>query len=268
MKNTLRSLILGLVIVLALTMPGFAQTSLTTTTLSSAVTSASQTVLSLTAVTGITGGSSILYLTPGLEAMDVVSVSGTTVTVRRGTQGTRGVPHAANTVVWVANTPNRFVQQAPRGACTQSTDQDFAPLIHLPTGDLYNCGPRITLAEAVLGPTGTTPVAGYWERVNLGGFLSNLPYVNPPNAAFTATLAHTVIDFNSATTTRVLTLPSVTGIFGKVLIVKNNSTTVTADITITAPNGQYIGVAGTSTLTLGDRDGVRLISVNGGWNTF
>ena len=88
------------------------------------------------------------------------------------------------------------------------------------------------------------------------------------SAAFTATLAHTIIDFNSMTATRILTLPNVTGIFGKLLIIKNNTGAAAADITVTAPNGQYISSPGTATLTVADRDGVNLISVGGGWNTF
>lgn len=270
MKTTMfRNLILGLVLALMLSVSAFAQTDLTTTTLAGAVTNNSQTTFSLTSVTGITANQSILFLTPGLEAADVTAVSGTFVTVRRGTQGTRAVTHAVNTVVWVANTPNRFTQQAPRGSCTRASSQDFSPMIHLPTGDLYNCNPQVTFAAVTAGnATATAAASGYWERANLGGFLPNLPYVNPTNAAFTASLAHTIIDFNSMTATRVLTLPSVTGIVGKVLIIKNNSGSGTADITVTAPNGQYISSPGTATLTVGDRAGANLISVGGGWNTF
>ena len=119
---------LSLLAFLVFPMFSVAQTALTKTTLSGAVT-LSQTSFQVASATGIVapnafGGPS---QTAGLnttlvvdnESMTVEAVSGTIVTVVRGANGTKAVSHSAAAVVWVGN-PNAFLSSIPQGTCTPS----------------------------------------------------------------------------------------------------------------------------------------------------
>ena len=103
-----------------------AQTAMTSTTLSGAVTK-SQNTIPVASATGIVapnpfGGPA---QTPGLgtvilidnELMYVESVNGTTITVQRGAGGTKQTSHNSGAVVWVGS-PNSFLTTDPVGPCT------------------------------------------------------------------------------------------------------------------------------------------------------
>lgn len=122
-----------------------AQTSLTTTTLSSAVTD-STTVWAVASATGIDAGD---YLFVDREAARVLAVNGTNITVQRGFAGTVGRAHGASQTVYVG-APDNFYQSEVAGACTAANEL-YTPRIVLPTGNIYQC-------------TGSTAGA-YWQEI-------------------------------------------------------------------------------------------------------
>lgn len=112
-----------------------AQTTVTSTTLSAAVTATADT-LSVTSATGFDAGDIVVI---DREAMTVRAVSGTLVTVTRGTQGTAARAHASNAIVYVG-APNNFYADhvVPGSTCTASAER-YLPRIVLPAGYLYQC---------------------------------------------------------------------------------------------------------------------------------
>ena len=136
MKSILKlSLLVALTALLAL-----GQTSLTSTTFSSAV-AAGDEYVNLTSATGVTGrgsGATILY--SGQEAMEVISISSTRARVQRGIAGSRQHAHASGATVYVG-APGAFANIAPPlgGACTAGTNQGYSPMIVVPTGRHYEC---------------------------------------------------------------------------------------------------------------------------------
>lgn len=132
-----KTLFAGLLAVLLFAMPALAQTTTNQTTFSAAV-AREDTTVPVTAAGTIAAGH-ILYA--DREAMRVASISGTTVTVRRGQEGTTAVAHASGAVVFsgpasagpfLASTSNK------QGSCTSSAE-GYLPQIHIATGDLYAC---------------------------------------------------------------------------------------------------------------------------------
>jgi hypothetical protein len=122
--------------------PLSAQTYLTTTTLASAVSSASADSVSLTSATGVAAGG-VIYV--DREAMGVLSVSGTTVRVTRGQLGTKGATHASGADVIIVPAaalqgPLAAVGQSdpPYGSCVTSNYR-YLPIINVVTGDVWSC---------------------------------------------------------------------------------------------------------------------------------
>ena len=267
-----RYLILGLALLAAAPilapLPAYAQTSVTTTILSTAATESS-TVMVVASATSITANQSVLYI--DREAMRVIAVSGTSISVRRGTDGTKAVAHRINSLIWVGATPDVFVQADPSGACTQSTDQAYQPLINTLNGNIWNCQNVFSNVDAV-GSTGSTlaPTAsltnGIWSRVNDIGTGFSLPYRTVANAAYTASYGDFVIDYNSATAGRTVTLPAITGVYGKVYVIKNNVNN--QNITVATTASQWIVTVGTTTAVVTPGDARWFISSGGGWTTF
>lgn len=133
MKNTFFASVAALLLAVALfAVPSAsAQTVLTQTTLSAAVTSTSATFVTVASATGITANSTVLYVADGLgELMFVNSVNGTTIGVTRGANGSPAAStHASGAIVFVAP-PNAVVSQPPTGSCTRS-NQLYLPVIAL-----------------------------------------------------------------------------------------------------------------------------------------
>lgn len=154
MKTTMKTLKKAvLALLFALTpMLAFAQANtLTQTTLSAAITS-SQTVFNVASATGITaatgapGTSTTLYVqdTSGAgEAMTVVAVSSTTVTVARGSSGTVARGHVSGAMV-LAGRPNWFYVKDPGGSCT-TANLLVTPFVNILTGRQWLCS-TITLS--------------------------------------------------------------------------------------------------------------------------
>lgn len=117
-----------------------AQATVTETTLSAAITADGRSqLLSVTSATSFAVGSVVQV---DNEAMDITAVSGTTITVRRGTQGTRIFAHASGAVARVG-LPSYFSTVTPAGVCT-STAEVALPRIVLPANgkpgiDVFQC---------------------------------------------------------------------------------------------------------------------------------
>lgn len=114
-----------------------AQTTITSTTLSSAVNATTDRVV-VASATGLAAGS-CLYVDG--EKMSIRSVSSTTATVIRGFEGglTAAVRHASGEIVWVG-TCDRFAtyDQVSGAACTAS-DARYTPHINTQTGRVFDC---------------------------------------------------------------------------------------------------------------------------------
>jgi hypothetical protein len=145
-----RKFIASLSVVLGLAGAAFAQTALTSTTLSTATDNKQVTVVvasatgfnapGLAQAKGGVGGMSTANLTVlyvDREVMDIVAVSSTTITVRRGTQGTAATAHASGATVRVGPASN-FALADPVGTCTR-TLVPYVPVINVKTGEGFDC---------------------------------------------------------------------------------------------------------------------------------
>lgn len=158
MKNlfTLRNFRLALVAYIALEVVsgyvGFfsggellaAQTILTQTTLSSAVADSSTRFFVVASATGISAPSTSditkqTFLYVDRELVDVEAVSGTTITVRRGSGGSAAAPHAKSALVFVipAYLSTSF-GIVPQGSCTRANEL-LLPRIHAQDGVISDC---------------------------------------------------------------------------------------------------------------------------------
>jgi hypothetical protein len=196
------------------------------------------------------------------EWMKINTLNTTTnqMCVQRGKSPTRAGVHATGSIVFVGPAgPSPFVLGAPVtnvpgptddkgqfGTCT-STNYLYLPLINVTNGSVLNC---LTSARG-----------GKWINYSFKQWTSGHPTTNIVDAAYTATLADEFINYNSLTNTRILTLPSITGVLGKTIVVVNGGLT-SQTITITPVNNQTIGPAAATTLALAGPGNVsRLVSV-------
>ena len=100
------------------------------------------------------------------------------------------------------------------------------------------------------------------------------------SAAYTAGLYDSYVEMTSMTAGRTVTLPSVTGILGKLIVVKHSAGAQT--LTIQGANGQFVTTLGTLSTTVTHDNNLKLIStsltafsgtgvaglVSWGWTTF
>lgn len=156
MNNTLKITLLAVLSVLMLAAPSQAQVVINNTTLSAAITTPAQSVISLAAVTctGCTFGQDTVIYTSDGEAMIVTGAyaaggGSLTVPVRRGMLGTVASVHANSTVVYVGP-QNRFhlggQQTDPSGPCTRGIAASgvdrgatILPWINVIAGNVWNC---------------------------------------------------------------------------------------------------------------------------------
>lgn len=138
MKTITRFAIAVLVAVL-MAAPAFAQTTMTSTTLSAAVAPGDQRVIvaSATGITARSGGAATTFLFVDAELMEVVSVSSTRVTVIRGAGSTKVTSHSSGAAVWVGP-PGAFATEDPSGACT-AAQTGYSPRIVPSTGNIWYC---------------------------------------------------------------------------------------------------------------------------------
>jgi hypothetical protein len=140
---------------LLLAVPAFAQMHTLTQTSTSAAMLSTDTVISLTSVTNVLApnllsgepGSLLFVQDPGDprgEAMRVVSISGTVVSVtRNGLSGAKAFGHVSGAMVLIGE-PNWFVASEPDGACT-AANTFVTPLVNIRTGNQWLCS-TVTLS--------------------------------------------------------------------------------------------------------------------------
>lgn len=109
--------------------PAFAQTILTNTTLSAAVSDTTSRVFTVASATGInipspTDNTKSTFLFVDDEFVSVTAVNGTSITVVRGTNGTPGRTHASGALVFVvpAYLATRMTVMPPTGSCTRANE--------------------------------------------------------------------------------------------------------------------------------------------------
>lgn len=145
----IKKILFSLVAVLALAVCAplaHAQTNLTQTTISAAITSSSAQVISVASATGINAPAPLTGNTAGTqtqtvlyidqEEMFVTGVNGKFITVIRGYNSTQGVTHASGAVVWVA-TPQQLYTIPPQGSCTVANTVN--PYIDVINGQFWLC---------------------------------------------------------------------------------------------------------------------------------
>ena len=160
-QNKLSRVLSVLLIAAAFCASAFGATALTTTTLTYAIPASTaqnqQNVVYITvgSATGIVAaptqpaaqgglggptGSVATFLYIDRELMQVNSISGTTIGVQRGVQGTPATPHAANAVVYIG-TGRAFVNRWSEvtGACQSAYQPAYTPYIDPATGLEYAC---------------------------------------------------------------------------------------------------------------------------------
>lgn len=142
-----------------------AQTNLTQTTITGALTASGNQIV-VASATGISapnaftgngfGSQTQSELFVDGEAMLVTGASGTTINVVRGASSTRAVAHNAGAVVW-AGTPNQFYTLAPEGACVAANTTN--PYINVITGQTWFCDTGTSNWQSVLSTGAITPAA-------------------------------------------------------------------------------------------------------------
>lgn len=146
--------------------PVAAQTNLTQTTITSAITSGSQQVIVVASATGISAPSPVTGNTTAIqtqtalyidqEEMFVTGVNGKFITVTRGYNSTQGVTHASGAVVWVG-TPQQFYTVLPQGSCTAANTVN--PYIDTMNGQFWLCDSGTGNWLPVLSTGSITPAA-------------------------------------------------------------------------------------------------------------
>lgn len=148
--NKIKNLFLAIAGVLILTASGYAQTTTTATTLSAAVTDTSSDTIRVASATGVTAGTTGIYV--DREYMLVLSVSGTTVKVTRGAFGTSAGTHASGAPAFVGPTgaQSPFITADKAGTCT-ATNEAYLPQLNISNGKQFDChnGVWIRISESL-----------------------------------------------------------------------------------------------------------------------
>jgi hypothetical protein len=110
--------------------------TLTQTTANNGISSSTVQQFTVASATNITANPpTMLYV--DREAMLVLAISGTTVTVTRGANTTKAVGHASGAMV-LAGSPDWFSDTDPTGSCTTATTKT-APHLNVITGNQWLC---------------------------------------------------------------------------------------------------------------------------------
>jgi hypothetical protein len=167
---------------------------LTATSLAAAITSSSATSLRVASATNIVANSTVLYFEDGFggnpEAVFVNSVSGTTIGVTRGYNGTQANPHLSGTPVLVGS-PSQFAQTDPSGSCTASLS--VTPYVNILSGRQWIC-------SSISGSW----VAGFFNESRQAGVTTAVASVagatNPSGPLFHVTGTNAITAWGSSTT--------------------------------------------------------------------
>lgn len=258
-------LFMAVALILALSVPGWAQTTTTQTALSAAVTNTTDTQFSLASATDFTASTntatSFAYLGQELVQIRTVDTTNNRITVTRGRGGTASA-HAVGTVITegivgsvdraTGNTAGVFLQQDPIGRCTAG-NQGYTLVVNYLTHQYFRCNAD----------------TGEWDRANYRHDRANV--TDAGNANYTATLLDRYVLYGEAgpSAGRTVTLPSITGLDGVQVTVKMHTTGATQTITVQGSNGQIIGPGSAVTNTeIGDNgEDLTFVSYNDRWWT-
>jgi hypothetical protein len=134
---TMKKIVTFIALFLALSLPCLAQATLGNTTLSAAMTTTSNQAVRVAATTGITAGSTMIFVDK--EAMFVNGVSGTTLTVMRGYGGTAAGTHASGSRVWLGPANYFMSKDKPEGGSCTAGNELVLPIINIANGSRWNC---------------------------------------------------------------------------------------------------------------------------------
>lgn len=158
----LKTIGLAALFVIGLCSMASAQTVLASTTLAAAL-DGSQRNVALTSATGVTApgnGNTQVVLLVDRELMKVLSITGTTAYVQRGTDGTRAASHINAAPVWVAP-PSAIASFMPSGQCVR------ANLLYVPY--IVGAGPGLGQEVGTIFDCLGVTVNGQWVQVNGNG---------------------------------------------------------------------------------------------------
>lgn len=182
-NKAFRSVALVATLVLLTAAPTLAQSVLSSTTLSAAITDSQRTfaVASATGITAPAAGATPVLLLVDREVIGVISLSGTTVGVVRGAGGTRAAAHISGASVTVAPAP-AIAGYIPGGACVR------ANLLYVPyiVGGSAGLGTEVGAMYDCLGVT----VNGQWVRTDsndkptLGSTVASVAGVITPTGTY------------------------------------------------------------------------------------
>ena len=227
----------------------FAQTSLTNTTFSSAV-SATDNVVNVVSATGIaapTLGASIgSILVSGKEAMRVMAVTSLRVSVQRGYRS-EVYAHASGATVYEGQ-PSEFANTEPYGTCTAGASWAYSPLIVFGTGNLWNCTSSVWVNSVNQTFAGTADITG---NATIGGTLGVTGAATVGSSVVTG--AQTVGTTLGVTGASTLASVGVTGAatVGTTLGVTGATTLASVGVTAGATVGTTLAVTGTTNLAGG-----------------
>lgn len=259
-------------IAMLLTVACFGQVTLTSTTLSAAIT-ANTRAFNVASATGIVapnfgsansaiGNQTVLYVDH--EAMFVTGINGTYVTVTRGFNGTFSTAHISGATVYVG--PPSYLSTYDRfGACT-STNELVLPVVNTMDGHVFTCattgGQWAQIANGTMSANGSriaafcTGTVGSAETEYLNGAACS--------GATTATASTTVSQPGVIGNLRVTTSVAATGGSGKdVATVYKNGSATTITCTIAASATSCSDTTHFVTVAAGDRIQVQFVSASG-----
>lgn len=151
--NFLKQVLLAAVVAVAFSGQGVAQHTVTSTTLSAAL-NKTDTIFNVASAPSGTAAGWLAFVNG--EAMRISAVSGNTLTVVRGTDGTQVQSHTSGDTIYIDQAFYFGLQGTePQGSCTAATDQRSDPMIDLATGDLYDC--VSSLWVKIKGASGIVP---------------------------------------------------------------------------------------------------------------
>jgi len=236
-------------VVLLLSAFGLGQATLTQTTLSSAVTTTNGQIINLTSATGVTAGTTQLFIDG--ELMDVRALSGTIATVVRGSGGTRGATHANGATVYLG--PSNYFSSYDRvGSCTSSKEV-VLPVINVAKARIFDC--RSSGQWIMLGDTGLA--GGYPARSFCTGTVgtAETEFLNGAacSGATTATARQVMSTAGTLANLRVFSSAAVVGGASKdVLTVFKNGSSTALTCTIAAAGTTCNDAADSVAVAAGD----------------
>ena len=144
MKTILKQLSLAVALMSILALGASAQHTLVSTTLSAAVTNSATSITVAACASTSCAVNSLVYV--DREAMRITAVSGTTLTVTRGVDGTQATGHTSGEIAWVdqafyfglSPASSQNSSALPWGSCT-SANEYVLPRVDTATGDIFRC---------------------------------------------------------------------------------------------------------------------------------